>query len=282
MKDKLNKFLGLAESLEKFPDENTQRLKYLQQNPNIPDEKDREIWQNILSETSSADSKPLSVGFGSVLELFRQRKLVFAGVSLIVFFCAALIVFLMSSTTTDITVASLDGTVLINGRLYTDEMHLKENDILETPEGNKAKMLLGKSNVVFLDSGTRIVLGLSGRIVRMNLARGRIGAVLNDKEAFSGFHIAAPLVLVEIRGTSFFLDASIEKKNYLCICNGSLDYHTRTDAHSKSFTSGHHRALEFTLEGSKVKVNSSTLKYHDDRYMDFIAALINEKISWVK
>ena len=178
--------------------------------------------------------------------------------------------------------ASVNGRVLVNGKLLRPGARIGYEDILEVGENGGADLIVDGKNIFRLYPGSRLrYLARKGDGL-LALERGGLAAVVKNKRNAGRFRIAAPETEVIVKGTSFVMEA-VYRKLYICICNGRINVRGPNGA-PRDYQARHHAHVEFDLKKKSKFLDSKfrkrRLRGHGDRPLEEMAAKIGVKIKW--
>ncbi len=176
----------------------------------------------------------------------------------------------------------VSGTVLHNGSpaKLNDPVHY--NDIIETKEKASCRIVVDGKNVIGLQSNTTFVYRIRANDGLIELKRGYIAAVIKNRRNIQDFKVQTRTVTASVRGTALFVGVDSPEETYTCTCNGRVHYLAAGEAEAKLVAAPHHQAADYVLKDNVIESTPGTLRGHDDRAVEALAATIGEKIDWTK
>lgn len=181
----------------------------------------------------------------------------------------------------DTVIAAYSGDVRVNNSDgVTTGKKIKTGDIIEVGKKSFCILVINEKNVIRLNSGSKLKFSIDREKGLLELEKGWFSAVIRRKFTKSGLlEIKTPTVVASVRGTSVCAKVESEKSTYFCVCNGVVEL---SSDDVMKVESTHHSAKRFLKgKGDKITVqNDPGLLYHNDKTLEDLAAVIDEKMDW--
>lgn len=161
-----------------------------------------------------------------------------------------------------------NGEVLVNGKLLTSSMQIKQGNTIETKDNSSIRFSIAK-DAFLARSNTKFQLQNMGKKRILNVVNGGVMAVFGG-----GNHgVATPNMTAGIRGTGIF--ALVKGgKTYFCTCHGE----TVVEANGKRQTlkASHHKMIWVTPTMTKKTMD---LEGHKDSEIVALEAMVGRTLS---
>ena len=147
---------------------------------------------------------------------------------------------------TEQSIHSIEGRVLVNGKVATKTTYIGPTDTIETAKNGNIVFVVGKDAYI-LRGGSKLKLHEQRRnpgvAETLQLFTGRLLSVF----AKGKHRIRTTTAVVGVRGTGIYMEANPEE-SYLCTCYGSVNLYSRKDRASRErIVSQHHDQPRYIL-----------------------------------
>jgi hypothetical protein len=177
----------------------------------------------------------------------------------------------------------LEGEVRLNGEEAVIGQVVPPGAVIETAESSYCEVVFAGQNIFRIEARSVARIEIAERRGTIALEQGALAAVfqkIQRLDASGGFRLETPTAVAGIRGTAFYIRIEDPNNTYICTCNGSTRLADRAESFRRYVKSDHHKALRFSREGEQIRASSAPLLYHDNPYMDALAARIGSRIPW--
>jgi hypothetical protein len=178
----------------------------------------------------------------------------------------------------------LEGEVLLNGLPAQIGQEVPPGAVLETGRGSWCEVVFAGKNIFRIESDSIARIDIELQNGAIELRQGALAAVFQKLQRVTagkgGFQLRTPTAVAGVRGTAFFIKVESPDSTYICTCNGSTRLADAAESFRRDVRSDRHKALRFAREGDGVRASLAPLLYHDNPYMDRLAARIGGRIPW--
>jgi hypothetical protein len=177
----------------------------------------------------------------------------------------------------------LEGEVLLNGGEAVIGQEVTPGAVIETAENSYCEVVFAGHNIFRIEALSMARIEIVEPRGKITLEEGALAAVFQKIQrlnASGGFRLETPTAVAGIRGTAFYIRLEDPNNTYICTCNGATRLADRAESFRRFVKSDRHKALRFSRQGEQIRALSAPLLYHDNPYMDALAAKIHSRIPW--
>ncbi|MBI4396518.1 MAG: FecR domain-containing protein [Elusimicrobia bacterium] len=164
-------------------------------------------------------------------------------------------------------VVSVTGQLLADGRPVQIGAAIRPGQLLATSEDVEADVRLGDQAVFRLKPSSEAVPVRKEGGVLVRLQKGGLLGIVKTGAKFS---VKTAVATAAVRGTVLYIQVDSAEKTYACICTGRL--HLEADALSQDMEADHHKAVELSPDGGRVKAAPAAMRDHTDEDIESLAA----------
>ena len=176
-----------------------------------------------------------------------------------------------------------EGEVWIDGEEAEFGQVLEVGALVQTGEGSYCEIEFGQANVLRITENTVAEVEIDYSSQNIGLKFGAVAAVFDKVRSVTeggAFRVATPSAVAGVRGTVFYIRAESADSSYICTCNGTLFLEHSDGETTLSVTGTHHSARRFTRTDGEIVESVAGLEFHDDLFMEELAADVDVVITW--
>jgi hypothetical protein len=178
----------------------------------------------------------------------------------------------------------LEGEVLLNGAPAQIGQEVPPGAVVETAERSFCEIVFAGKNIFRIEPSSFARIEIEQERGAIELRRGALAAVFQKLQRITadgeGFRLRTPTAVAGIRGTAFYIKVESADSTYICTCNGRTRLADAGESFRRNVSSDRHKALRFAREADRIRALPAPLLYHDNPYMDRLAARIGVRIPW--
>jgi hypothetical protein len=178
----------------------------------------------------------------------------------------------------------LEGEVLLNGVPAQIGQEVPPGAVVETAERSFCEIVFAGKNIFRIEPSSLARIEIEPERGAIELRRGALAAVFQKLQRISagggGFRLLTPTAVAGVRGTTFYIKVESPDSTYICTCNGQTRLADAAESFRRTVRSDGHKALRFAREADRIRALPAPLLYHDNPYMDRLAARIGVRIPW--
>jgi len=178
----------------------------------------------------------------------------------------------------------LEGDVTVDGVAAEFGQEVKVGAKVQTGDNSYCEIVFGSRNILKITQNAIAVVSIDQSHSEVALESGGFGAVLGKLQSVAGgeaaFKVKTQAAVCGVRGTVFFVQAESPDTTVVCTCNGTVEYSDAAGDNVVESTATHHHGYRITRADGKIVESDDSMQYHDDAFMNDLAAKIGVTIPW--
>lgn len=178
----------------------------------------------------------------------------------------------------------LEGEVTVDGVAAEFGQEVNVGAKVKTGDNSYCEIVFGSRNILKITQNAIAVISIDQTHSEVALESGGFGAVLNKLQSVAGgevaFRVKTQAAVCGVRGTVFFVQVESPDSTVVCTCNGTVEYSDAAGDNVVESTATHHHGYRITRADGRIVESDASMQYHDDAFMNELAAKIGVTIPW--